>query len=207
MGLFDQIKDVGQKAGKAVKGEYQKQQDKAAEMNELRGKKLAALSVEYLGGYAGHKKTSGLLRFFEKRIEFSSTFSKSNSFTIENTSVVDIAIEGRHDVNRRVTVTRLLAIGIFAFAVKKKNEEKEAFITIVLSDGQEAVFHNKGKSPLELKSKMASAISHAKQGIKKSASAIEHSSVADELSKLAELKKQGLITNQEFEDQKRKLLS
>lgn len=206
MTWLDKIKDVSQKAGEAVKEEYKKQQAKTAQINDLRGKKLATLMVEYIGGYGEYGKSSGRLSFFQKRLEYQASLNKNNSFTLDNANIVDVAIEGRHDVNRRVTVTRLLAVGIFAFALKKKSEEKEAFITVVLADRQEVVFHVKSRSPLELKSKLAAAISQVRQGII-SATSMAGGSVADELSKLGELKEQGLITGEEFEAQKQKLLS
>jgi hypothetical protein len=142
-----------------VKEEYKKAQEKTAELNEIRGKKLAKLGVEYLGGFDDYTKSSGSLVFFQKRIEFNKSMNEKKSFIIENSKVSDVAVEGRQEVNRRVTVTRLLTIGIFAFAAKKKSEEKEAYITIILKDGQEVVFKVPDKSPFELKPKLASAIS------------------------------------------------
>ncbi len=178
--------------------EYKKQQQKAAELNELRGNKLASIGVEYCGGYEEYKKSKGSLVFFQKRIEYNVALSQTKSFFVENSKITDVAIEGRHEVNRRVTVTRMLAVGLFAFALKKKNEEKEAFITIMLSDGQEAVFHLEGKSPLELKSKLSSVISQVKQGAK-SHKESSHSGIADELAKLAELKDKNIISEEEFQ--------
>lgn len=205
MGLFDKVKDVSKKAGKALNEEYKKQQQKATELNELRGKKLASISVEYCGGYEEYKKSKGNLTFFQKRIEYNVALNSAKSFSIENSKITDVAIEGRHEVNRRVTVTRMLAVGLFAFALKKKKEEKESFITLVLSSGQEAVFHLDDKSPLALKSKLSSVISQVKQGAKSQKA--PNSGVAEELSKLAELKDKKIISEEEFQKQKNKLLN
>lgn len=148
MSLFDNMKQS-----------YEKRQEQNTARNNLRGKKITGLLAEYIGGYDQYQKASGTLSFYEKRLEFSVALMKAKSFEIENSQVSDIAVEGRDEVHSRVTVTRLLTVGILAFALKKKKEDKEAFITVVLNDGQEAVFHVKGKSPLQLKPSLANAIS------------------------------------------------
>jgi hypothetical protein len=205
MSLFDKMKDASEKAGKSLKSEYIKQQDKRAETADARGKKYSVLSAVYLGGYNDFKKSSGTLKLFEKRIEFGSPMMSSRSFSISREDIAELAVEGKDEVNRRVTVTRLLAIGIFAFAMKKKKEDKESYITVVLNDGQEVVFQINDKSPLELKSKLASATSIYKSNSKPVLAS--SSSNADELIKLVELKEKGIITQAEFDNQKKKILT
>lgn len=135
MGFLDNVKD-----------KYQDHQEKVAEVKDARGDKLATLPVQYMGGYNDQKKATGSLTFYQKQTEFKAPLlNKKLWFTIANTNVTDVAVEGKDEVNRRVTVTRLLAVGIFAFALKKKSQDKDSFITIVLADGQEAVFHIKDK--------------------------------------------------------------
>jgi len=200
MSLFDNIKD-----------KYQDHQEKVAELKDTRGDKLATLTVEYMGGYGEQKKASGSLTFFQRQTEFKNPMlKKSLWFTILNSKVRDIAIEGKDEVNRRVTVTRLLTLGIFAFALRKKSEDKDAFITLVLADGQEVIFHVKDKSPMELKASLAKAVSQVKQAGAVAASTVQATgsgSVADELSKLAKLKEQGVLTDGEFQARKSKLLA
>lgn len=211
MGFWDKAKEVGKETAEKAKQAKQDHDAKTAALKDERGKKLAAISygLTYMGGYGDTKKAGGKLTFFENQTEFEAAFGKSKSFKIKNTEIVDVAIEGRHEVDKRVTVTRLLAVGIFAFAIKKKNEDKEAFVTIELKDGSEAIFHLTNRSPLEVKKKLSGAIGRVKQGKKQEASAQESglSSIADELAKLNELKKQGIISQEEFESQKQKLLS
>ena len=154
-----------------------------------------------------------MLTFYENRLEFKKGIAQP-LFEIENNLISDIAVEGRSEVNRRVTVTRLLTVGIFAFALKKKQEEKEAFITIVMADGQEVVIHVADKSPLQLKTSLASTLSHFKQTAKTiqqsaasiNAAPIQAANSADALMKLAELKEKGILTEEEFLNEKKKLL-
>jgi hypothetical protein len=112
-----------------------------------------------MGGYAQYSKAGGSLNFYQKQTEFSSLMTK---FAIPNANIADIAFEGKDEVNRRTTVMRLLTLGIFAFAFKKKSKNKEAYITLSLSDGQEAIFFVDDKAPMELRTKLASVVSNIK---------------------------------------------
>lgn len=155
MGFIDNVKD-----------KYKDHQAKAAEIKDQRGNKLGSVSVEYMGGYNEQKKANGTLTFYQNQTEFKNPMlNKKMWFTIPNSTIKDVAIEGKDEVNRRVTVTRLVALGIFAFALKKKSEDKDAYITLVLSDGQEVVFHSKDKAPMELRATLSQAISKVKQHV------------------------------------------
>ena len=148
----------------SAKEKYGDYQTKVAALNETRGPKIATLLlVDYMGGYGGQDKSTGSLTLYQNQAEFKDMLSKRRSFTIDNKDIADVAVEGEVEVNRRVTVTRLLALGIFAFALKKKSTHKDAYITIVLADGQEAVFHTKGKSPMEMKVALAGFTLRVKQ--------------------------------------------
>lgn len=208
MSFLDKMKEAGDKAGKQVAKSYQEHQEKATELKDARGGRIGSLSVEYMGGYGDKRKAKGILTFYQKQTEFSAVMS--TKFTLRNSDVRDIAIEGKDEVNRRVTVTRLLAVGIFAFAFKKKSTDKQAYITIELADGQEVIFFVDGKAPMELRAKLAKVISQVKQaGVadQAKASAQPQGGVADELTKLASLKEQGVLTQAEFESEKAKILN
>lgn len=208
MSFFDKMKEVGDKAGKQVAKSYQEHQEKVAEIKDARGGRIGATSVEYMGGYGDYRKANGSLTFYQKQTEFSSLLTK---FKIQNKDVRDVVVEGKSEVNRRVTVTRLLAVGIFAFALKKKSTDKEAYITIELADGQEVIFFVDNKAPMELKAKLAKVISQVKQagvaGQAQAATQPSSGSVADELAKLVSLKEQGILTQAEFDAEKAKILT
>lgn len=204
-GFFDKIKESGEKLNNAVAKAQQEHNDKVAQLKEARGNKLKTLGLNYAGGYNDYRKAAGLLHFYEKQVEFASPMS--THFTILNTDIRDVAIEGKDEVGRRVTVTRLLAVGIFAFALKKKTKEKEAYLTLELTDGQEVVFFVEKISPMELKTQLAQVISRVKQGAKaEQTQAVTGGSVADELTKLADLRDRGILTQDEFDAKKGQLL-
>lgn len=209
MSFLDKMKEAGDKASKQVAKSYQEHQDKVTQVKDARGDKLGYISAEFMGGYGDKRKAPGIITFYQKRTEFSNPLS--TKFAIENAQIKDIAIEGKDEVNRRVTVTRLLAVGIFAFALKKKEADKQAYLTLELVDGQEVIFLIDKKSPMEVKTKLAKVISQVKQSsVTAQAQAVQpatQSSMADELTKLAALKDKGLLTDAEFTEQKNRLLS
>lgn len=208
MSFLDKMKDASDKAGKSIQKSYQEHQEKVAELKDTRGSRLEAIQVEYMGGYGDKRKAKGVLTFFEKQTEFSAPLS--TKFTILNNQIKDVVIEGKDEVNRRVTVTRLLAVGIFAFALKKKNKDQEAYITLELTDGQEVILFADKKAPMALRAKLAKVISVVKQANVSSQSQSIRSdiqgSVADELAKLASLKEKGILTEEEFASKKKQLL-
>jgi hypothetical protein len=206
MGLFDKIKEAGDKTSNQLAKSYKEHQAKVTKVKEARGDLLGSISLEYIGGYNDKRKAKGLLTFYQKQTEFNSPLS--TKFSLKNNHIKNIAIEGKDEVSRRVTVTRLLAVGIFAFALKKKKKEKEAYLTIELSDGPEIIFFVDNKSPMDLKAKLAKAISQVKQEGAKQAHTAESSAnnTADELEKYAKLKQKGIITQEEFETKKKQIL-
>lgn len=196
MGLFDKAKEA-----------HKQKQEEKAERNKIRGNLLVLQMADYMGGYNNTVKATGVLTFYENQIEYKAALNARSSFTFRYDEIANIAVEGKDEVTRRVTVTRLLAVGIFAFALKKKSEDKEAFITLELTDGQEVVFQVNKVSPMELKAKLSKGIAKVKQNAPKAPSSTAPASVADELAKLAKLKQDGILTQAEFDKKKSELLS
>jgi len=209
MSFLDKVKDASDKAGKSIQKSYQEQQQKSAELKDTRGVRLGALPVQYMGGYGDSRKANGIITFYQNQTEFSAVMS--TKFTIPNTQIRDILVEGKDEVNRRVTVTRLIAVGIFAFALKKKSKDQESYITLELTDGQEVILFVENKAPMALRAKLAKVISSVKQASSShqvvSAQQSSKGSAADELSKLASLKEQGVLTQAEFDTEKAKILN
>jgi hypothetical protein len=194
MNLFDSMKD-----------KVKEQQEKMAETKDARGNKLASLTIEYMGGYGDKKKATGSLTFYQKQIEFKVPLRENVSFTILNTDIADITFDGKDDVIQQRTIAR----NVLLFGKSKQQEIKDAYMVIVLSSGQEVLFHVKETSPMQLKAKLAGAVSNAKQGqpVASPAANQTQGSVADELTKLAGLKEQGVITQAEFDAKKKQILN
>ena len=93
MSFFDKVKDASDKAGKSIQKSYQEQQQKSAELKDIRGAKLDALAVEYMGGYGDGRKANGSITFYQNQTEFNAGIS--NRFTIPNSQTKDLLGEGK----------------------------------------------------------------------------------------------------------------
>lgn len=125
-------------------------------------------------------------------------------------ATVDTAGQMRH----RITATRLVLTGPLALAWRKKKDDRELFLTV---EGQGfaicvAVDPRDGKRARQFAARINSLASKASQSLPAPPSPptpperAEMSSVADELRKLADLHAAGMLTSEEFETQKRRLL-
>ena len=198
MSFLDKAKKAGSFTGNQLIKSQRYLGDRIAEQK-------VTVSAKYMGGYMGILSGDGQLVFADEGATFkASPLQRASTFTLSKDEIKDVAIEGRHEVSSRVTVTRLLAVGIFAFALKKKSVEKEAFITFELLDGQEVVFHVNGKTPVQLRASMPAIAAYKKRSATNSSNV---GSPVDELSKLAELKDKGFITEAEYSAAKSRLLS
>ena len=105
-----------------------------------------------------------------------------------------------------------IAFGIYG-GLGAKGAVDRAFLTIYRKDGAAALFQIEKKSPQAVRGQLAALL--AKVGVQfldgpvqpQEQSQPSNSSIADELGKLAALKEQGILTPEEFEQQKAKLLS
>ena len=108
---------------------------KAADQKE---KTIQDLLVNYLGGHPELKAGFGKLNFYEDRIEF--VRGKNIAINISSDEIKTYSIEGKEDVSRRITATRMVTLGIFALATPKKNVEREQYLTIILNNDSSLIF-------------------------------------------------------------------
>jgi hypothetical protein len=170
------------------------------------------LETAYLGGWSGHPKTHGdtnSLEFKKDGIKYKKTFG--TRFVIPWDQVVAIDVVGPDSPSDRVTATRLATIGVFAFAAKKKSGM--AAVLVELTSGEEAIFRTEKVSAAELRMKLLPITTRLDklaadkvEPVTQTEVAAPPFSVADELMKLAQLRDQGIITEEQFEAQRDKLL-
>jgi hypothetical protein len=118
--------------------------------------------------------------------------------------ISELEVEGPDSIQKRITASRLILTGVFAFAFKKKTGEAFLFISFK-DDRTPVIFKFPKKSEPELKSIFAPyrlRISVATSGANQVA---EIDSVA-QLTKLGELFEKGLIDEAEFKASKAKIL-
>jgi hypothetical protein len=171
--------------------------------------------TKYLGGQPGFDKPfDGPMVIDDEGIHMRRI---KEAFVLPWSSVSGVAIEGPEAARRRVTAARLLTVGVFAFAVKKK--DKLAYLTVATHQG-EVTFEVDGVLAPELKGRLArwtntlaelapSIITESPPPTSTPASVNPSpptGSLADELKKLAELRDAGILTDEEFAQQKALLL-
>ena len=189
-----------------IKAKQQEHSQKMQELKDTRGDELKKLNigVSYLGGYKDiHANNGGSLTFYKNVTEYKVIGMDKRSFTIANKDIADISFEGKDDIVQQRTIARNVLL-----AGKSKNQAvKDTYLTIELSSGEKASFHIKDKAPLELKANLSNVLMQVIQGKQQATNATtSQTSTADELAKLANLKQQGILTQEEFDAKKKQLL-
>ncbi len=103
-------------------------------MFEVR-KDISKISGEYGGGYANITMNGKLnLTIKKDKLIFSQLWKTYHTLDIKN--ITDVHYKSEQEISKDVTLTRLLAFGIFAFGMKKKKVNNSYYIIIsTLEDG------------------------------------------------------------------------
>jgi hypothetical protein len=117
--------------------------------------------------------------------------------------LLEFSIEGPEQLQKRVTVTRLLAIGIFAFA--KKKASGESFLFARLESKEEIIIKFNKKSESEVLALFASYRNKLPSNSASSSAPLDD--LADQIAKLADLHAKGALTDEEFASMKAKFLN
>jgi hypothetical protein len=108
------------------------------------------------------------------------------------------------DAGSRITGTRVVTMGVFALAAKKKKKDVVKLLVVGDDISREIVCDGAGARA------KAEAFAHKVNGLSKVAVNITNSdapSKLDQLSKLGQLRDQGVLNDEEFQTEKARLLS
>jgi hypothetical protein len=108
--------------------------------SDAKEKSTQSFNVKYLGGHSELSPGFGSLNFYTDRFEY--VRGKKILFTLPSEEVESYSIEGKEDISRRITATRMVTLGIFALATPKKNVKREQYLTIVLKDANQLIFEH-----------------------------------------------------------------
>jgi hypothetical protein len=166
--------------------------------------------LDYLGGYSlDAKKSFGgvwvRLHQFGVTIE-GGTFKRHRRTMIAWKDVTQLAVEGMMDPQRQRSLARTVEFGALGGLAGKKFQS--AYLIVTTRNGV-AVFHTEKATAPEIQGQLGSVLGPgqsmiASRSIAPAAPAAV--SVADELVKLAALKSDGILTEEEFAAQKARLL-
>jgi len=105
----------------------------------------------YLGGYPGHERKGSNAVLTDTKSGLKCKRGLSTIMEVPWSEVRSIEVDGPDQVAKRVTATRLLTIGVFAFAAKKK--AKQAFVIVTTSAGE--LILECEDEPMKLRAKVA----------------------------------------------------
>lgn len=137
---------------------------------------------------------------------------KGSSYPLPATARVETA----GDIQKRVTATRLVAVGVFAFAFKKKKDARELYLSVEgTGPGNDWAFvvdvdPSKGKEARDLAARINSASAPGSPlAPERPAEPVPAAAepVADQLVKLADLHQSGALSDDEFAAAKARLLA
>lgn len=193
-----------------------KEQNDAIIKKMKAGKVLFSASVKYSGGHREVSKAcDGILVINPLGVFFRPGITQVIHMPIE--SIVRAEHVDDTQISKDVTLTRLLLVGIFAFGLKKtkKDEHHFAVITYIENGIENKIIFEHKKAPevvgAIMKSKHENSYNVSVIELKETAAAIDEVpktlDIPDQIRKLAELKEDGILTEEEFQNKKAELLS
>lgn len=165
-----------------------------------------SIKLEYKGGHPDLKKEKDCtMKITNDDLTISYGFSQGK---IDFSSITGIHYETAEQISRRITATRLLTLGVFAFAFKKKKKDSEKYLTIefIMNDMECAVLFS-GKKSQDAYSKLFERYSNFKNRQSNEETTENSNDPYEELKKLKELLDMGIISEEEFESKKKELLN
>lgn len=95
-----------------------------------RAQQNKVVSAQYLGG---HPLDTRQRRVTLKLTPLALAFGK---ITIDLEDIVSTQVESAGEINKRITVTRIFAVGVFALALPKKNDNRHKYLSVEFVDDQ-----------------------------------------------------------------------
>ena len=165
---------------------------------------------DYKGGIPGiNVEFKCKIAIYKDRI-FIKIVSYNLSSEIKFSEFKSLQLESIQDIEHRITATRLLAMGPFAFAFKKKKKTTEKFCTIDYDDGSgivnTVIIGDGAFAHSKIYEAYSTYLKENKPAVESNNTTASNNSY-DELIKLKELLDLGVITQEEFDAKKKQLLN
>lgn len=171
-----------------------------------------AYHIEYLGGHPlKTDKAQCVFHIYEYGIEidFMDQYSKPPVIHIPLNEVVSCNIETKEQIEDRITLTRMLAFGIYSFAMKKKEKKIDKYLTLVIKNEQsvESIIIFNGEDCPEVHSQIIPILTNFRKNNPIDRHVVQKEFIPfEELKKLKELLDLEIITQDEFNIKKKELL-
>lgn len=171
-----------------------------------------AYHIEYLGGHPlKTDKAQCVFHIYEYGIEidFMDQYSKPPVIHISLNEVVSSNIETKEQIEDRITLTRMIAFGVYSFAMKKKEKKIDKYLTLAIRNEQdvESVIVFSGEDCLDAHSQVIPILTNFRKNNHIANESVRKEFVPyEELKKLKELLDLGIVTQEEFNRKKKQLL-
>lgn len=166
-------------------------------------------SLEYEGGHPNITKDGNVSVTIKLDTVTVSKGIFGGAFTFSVSSITGIRIETQHEIERRYTATRLVLLGPLALDFKKKKDIKHKYLTIEFNEGDIShLIIFTGKYAPQVHAEIANRIK--KYGSNSTKNNEEKRIDMDLSKKLKELKgllDDGILTQDEFDEQKKRILN
>ena len=162
------------------------------------------LDGEYLGGHPVLPKPTKLTVAVDDRGVHMLTSWWYCPLSIAWDDLSELVVEGSEETRRRITATRLFAVGLFALAIPKDEKRNHAYLTAVGKDGQ--VIVRTALTPHEARAKLGLFTHNLPSPVEDIRSTSRADALADALTRIADLHAQGALDDDEFAAAKRRIL-
>lgn len=185
---------------------------KDVDLDEIDSKKLGTLSsLEYKGGHPLIVKEGKVdIDLYENKLVIAYSL---NRIEASFRNILNVHYETQEQIEKRITATRLITLGVFALAFKKKKKNTDKYLTIDFKDdnGLEYTALFTGTTSNIAYSSIYNALStykstHNENIIEDTSTQNETNDPYEELKKLKELLDMGIISQEDFEAKKKDLL-
>lgn len=208
MALFDKekLKNIANTVKETVKDGINEAIEEKKLKEELGLLDDVSIKLEYKGGHPDLKKEKDCtMKITNDDLTISYGISQGK---IDFSSITGIHYETAEQISRRITATRLLTLGVFAFAFKKKKKDSQKYLTIEFTvNDMECAALFSGKKSQDAYSKLFERYSNFKNRQSNEETTENSNDPYEELKKLKELLDMGIISEEEFESKKKELLN
>lgn len=172
--------------------------------------KPVSYSIVYIGGHPKiNNEKNATITIYDKGITIN--YGLNNSVYIPFSNVVGVHYETKDQIERRITATRIVTLGIFAVAFLKKKKITEKFFTVDYEEnGLENTILFSGSQAQKAHSETFTRLSKYKLNNRSNESVqqetVQTNDPYEELKKLKELLDMGIVTQEEFDKKKKELL-
>lgn len=112
---------------------------------------------KYLGGFSQLRPGGRFVRFsihFRPNEIVVQTMGKP-AFRVSQPKTCGVSIEGREELQQRLTATRMVGLGVFSLAAPKRSKRATSYITIGLTNGETGIFEVENADPMKLRARLS----------------------------------------------------